>query len=196
VKKVSNIFLVIIVLVIGVAGVTFFGPGLSISTPSESRSGLKTGLTAGMKAPDFEGVTLDGEYISLSDFQGKAVFLNIFASWCGPCRLEAPHLAAAQEQLHGQVVFIGMNLEESPGAVQSFQSDFGIQFPLVLNQNGDLTNIFQPVGLPTSWLIDANGIIRYVHIRPLTRDLVLEAAAMTLQGENFDPFNSSMRNEG
>ena len=56
-------------------------------------SDIPVGISKGELAPEFEGITLDGETFRLSDTRGKTVFLNLFASWCGPCQLEAPHIA-------------------------------------------------------------------------------------------------------
>jgi thiol-disulfide isomerase/thioredoxin len=129
-----------------------------------------------MQAPDFRGMTLDGYEIQLSDLRGKTVVINVFASWCGPCRIEAPHLAQVYAQLGGEEVeFIGLNLEEHSDDVAAFKNEFSWQFPLLLNQNGDLTEIYQPLGLPTTWFIDPEGVIQYVHTGPLTAEMLSQA---------------------
>jgi thiol-disulfide isomerase/thioredoxin len=102
--------------------------------------------------------------------------MNVFASWCGPCQLEAPHFAQVYADLVGDgVEFIGLNLEEHPSEVASFQADFGWIFPVVLNQDGALTEIHHPLGLPTSWFIDPQGIIQYVHTGPVTAEMLEQA---------------------
>jgi thiol-disulfide isomerase/thioredoxin len=135
-----------------------------------------TGIFKGDRAPDFVGMTLSGDEIRLSDYKGKTVLVNVFASWCGPCRLEAPHLSEVYREYKDQeVVFIGLNLRESPDEVAEFQSEFGWDFPLVLNQNGNLTDIYKPLGVPTSWLIDPDGIIQYVHTGPVNTEMLIQA---------------------
>ena len=139
-------------------------------------SDLPIGISKGQQAPDFVGTTLAGHDIQLSDLRGKTVVINVFASWCGPCRIEAPHLAQVYADFIDQdVEFIGLNLEERPEDVAAFKDEYGWEFPLVLNQDGDLTEIYQPLGLPTSWLIDRDGVIQYVHTGPITAEMLTQA---------------------
>jgi thiol-disulfide isomerase/thioredoxin len=140
-------------------------------------SAIPIGINKGELAPNFEGITLDGESITLADLRGKTVLINVFASWCGPCQLEAPHLTNVYAELGGdEVVFIGLNLEEKPEDVAAFKEKFGWKFPLVLNEDGAITDkIFTPIGLPTSWFIDPQGVIQYVHAGPITEEMFRQA---------------------
>ncbi len=150
---------------------------------------LPVGTQTGERAPNLMGLTLDGQEVQLADLQGRTVLVNVFASWCAPCRLEAPHLVEAYNELDpDKFVFVGLNLQETPEAVAGFQSDFEIEFPLLLNQDGDLTEIFRPIGLPTSWFIDADGVVRYVHAGPVTADLLVRAMEDVEAGRQPDPF--------
>jgi len=154
-------------------------------------SDLPVGISKGEQAPDFEGTTLTGEVIRLSDFRGKTVVINLFASWCGPCQLEAPHLAQVYADLGGDdVEFIGLNLEEHPEDVAAFKSEYNWEFPLVLNQDGSLTEIYRPFGLPTSWFIDPSGLIQYVHTGPVTVDMLEQAIIDIQEGREPNPFAS------
>ena len=149
-------------------------------------SDLPIGISKGEQAPDFVGTTLDGDVIQLSDLRGKTVVINVFASWCGPCRIEAPHLAQVYAKLDGEdVEFIGLNFEERPEDVAAFRDEYGWEFPLVLNKDGDLTKLYQPLGLPTSWLIDPHGVIQYVHTGPITAEMLTQAI-MDIQ-KGLDP---------
>jgi thiol-disulfide isomerase/thioredoxin len=152
--------------------------------------GLQVGTAVGDLAPDFEGRTLDGETFRLSDLRGKTVLVNVFASWCGPCRLEMPHIVEASNQLsEDEVAFVGINLQEDPEAVARFKEEFGIDFPLLLNENGDLTNdLFTPIGLPTSWFIDSQGVVRYVFAGAMTQDFLLDILDDIQAGREPDPF--------
>ncbi len=155
--------------------------------PSET-SDLPVGISKGEQAPDFVGTTLNGDVIQLSDLRGKTVVINVFASWCGPCRIEAPHLAQVYTDLGGEdVEFIGLNLEEHPKDVAAFKAEYGWEFPLVLNQNGDLTKIYQPLGLPTSWFIDPEGVIQYVHTGPITAEMLVQAIIDIQEGTDTNP---------
>ena len=149
---------------------------------------LPVGLAEGELAPDFSGTTLAGEEVRLSDFRGKTVLVNIFASWCGPCRLEAPHLAEVFNEAGDDVVFIGLNLQESPEAVAGFKEEYSIEFPVVLNEDGRLTEIYRPIGLPTSWFIDVDGVVRYVHAGPITKNVLAKAIEDVRAGVEPDPF--------
>ncbi len=149
------------------------------------------GISKGEQAPDFVGTTLAGDAIQLSDLRGKTVVINVFASWCGPCRIEAPHLAQVYSDLRDDdVEFIGLNLEESPEDMAVFKAEFGWEFPLVVNQNGDLTEIYQPLGLPTSWFIDPDGVIQYVHTGPVTAEMLVQAISDIQEGGEPSPIAS------
>ncbi len=157
----------------------------------ESVAALPVGTSAGERAPDFVGRTLDGQEFQLSDLQGKTVVVNIFASWCAPCRLEAPHLVEVSGKMGGDVVFIGLNLQETPEAVAGFKEEFQIDFPLVLNEDGLLTELYRPIGLPTSWVIDESGVVRYVHAGPVTASFLERAIRDVQAGRQPDPFATS-----
>jgi thiol-disulfide isomerase/thioredoxin len=151
--------------------------------------GLNIGTAVGELAPDFTGTTLDGQEITLSDQQGKVVLVNVFASWCGPCRVEAPHLVEVYNNLdQDRVEFIGLNLQERPSEVEFFRDEFFIDFPLVLNEGGGLTNIYSPIGLPTTWFIDQGGVVRFVFSGPMTKEVLESVLADVEAGREPNPF--------
>lgn len=152
---------------------------------------IPMGIAKGDQAPDIEGITLSGDTFHLSDFRGKTVLINVFATWCGPCQIEAPHLAQVYADFEGKdVIFIGLNLEERPEDIANFKFEYGWEFPLVLNQDGLLTEIYQPFGLPTSWFIDPNGVIQYVHTGPVTSEMLPQAITDIQDGRDPNPFKS------
>jgi peroxiredoxin len=154
-----------------------------------SLDGRSVGIMAGEMAPDFTGTTLDGETIRLSDFRGKIVLVNDFASWCGPCLIETPHLVDIYNAEGGEVVIIGLNLEETEAHVAGYKDEFDVTYPLMLNEDGALTEIYRPIGLPTSWFIDPDGVIRYVHAGPMTMPMLEEAIAAIREGREPDVFS-------
>jgi thiol-disulfide isomerase/thioredoxin len=158
---------------------------------SDDLSDLRVGTAVGERAPDFSGTTLDGKTIQLADLRGKTVLVNAFASWCGPCLVETPHLVEVAIESGEDVVVIGLNQRESPGAVESYQRDFQVPYPLVLNQDGRLTEIYRPIGLPTSWFIDPDGVIRYVHSGPMTTEMIKDAIGDVRLGLQPNPFSSN-----
>lgn len=152
-------------------------------------SGLTTGTAVGELAPGLTGTTLEGQEIKLSDQLGKVVLINVFASWCGPCRVEAPHLVEVYNKLDQEkFAFIGLNLQERPAEVEFFRDEFFIDFPLVLNERGDLTDIYSPIGLPTTWFIDQQGVVRFVFSGPLTQEVLEGILADVEAGREPDPF--------
>jgi thiol-disulfide isomerase/thioredoxin len=190
-KKIWKPLLLIVIIGIIAAELFFdYRSLLDTSTQLASTIDLPVGTNSGELAPDFSGTTLDGEVVQLSDLRGKTVLVNIFASWCGPCRAEAPHLVEVDNLLGEDVVLLGLNLQENISAVESFKQDFGIDFPLVLNEDGKLTEIYKPIGLPTSWFIDPDGVVRYVHAGPLTSEIILAAIEDTQAGREYNPFGT------
>lgn len=151
--------------------------------------GLSVGIAVGELAPDFTGTTVDGQTITLSDLKGKLVLLNVFASWCGPCRVETPHLVEVYNTIdRDKFEFIGLNLQETPEAVEFFKDEFFINYPLVLNESGDLTNIYSPIGLPTTWFIDRDGVIRFRFSGAITKEALQAILDDVAAGREPDPF--------
>lgn len=188
----------VLILVIGIMAADVFFDQRAIAQSEteaavQSDLDLPVGTKVGELAPNFSGTTLDGETIRLSDLRGKTVLINVFASWCGPCRLEMLHLVEAADQFEDQeVVFVGINLQENPEAVEAFRDEFNVQFPLVLNEDGSLTNnLYTPIGLPTSWFIDQDGVVRYVFAGAMTREVLQNVLDDVITGREPDPFRTS-----
>jgi len=158
-------------------------------TSNRDLSNLPEGPTAGLRAPDFSGTTVDGESVRISDYQGKIVLVNFFASWCGPCQAETPFLVEAYQNNQEDVTIIGLNLQETPAAVSAYRDDFNVPYPLVLDPEGRFVEIYHPRGLPTSWFIDRDGVIGYVHIGPMDSQLIQKILDDIRSGEQPDPFS-------
>ncbi|MBK8020219.1 MAG: TlpA family protein disulfide reductase [Chloroflexi bacterium] len=123
--------------------------------------------SAVLNAPmlDFSLNTLDGREVSLSDFQGRIVFLNFWATWCGPCEREMPALQAfAREQMQipeGAVV-LTVNQQETAEEVQRWLDARDIRSLLVLmDVNAEASDLYGVFNLPVTFVIDRNGIVRY-----------------------------------
>ena len=120
---------------------------------------------AGRAGPDFILEQPDGGTLRLSDLQGQVVVLNFWASWCPPCRVEMPDLvrAYAAHKDDGLVV-LGVNLQETNDRVLNFADEFGIEFPLVIDRDGELTEIWRlggPFdGIPTTYFLDEAGVVQ------------------------------------
>ena len=119
----------------------------------------------GQPAPDFALVDArDGTTVrKLSDYRGKTVVLNWFATWCGPCRSEMPDFEAAYEALggsQGDVVFLLVNLQESSEQASGMLAEFNATYPAVLDASGSVANHYRILGMPTTFFIDRDGIVR------------------------------------
>lgn len=135
---------------------------------------LEAAPIAGHPAPDFELKTLAGNTIRLSNFEGRPVILNFWATWCGPCRAEFPELQQVAAENSDNLVIIGVNhtSADSPALVPDFVEEFGITFPIVLDETGEVVKTYQVLGLPTSVFIDRNGIIQELFTGPVTKTYI------------------------
>lgn len=130
-------------------------------TAGEAQVGIKRGNAA----PDFELTDLDGNPVRLSDYAGKKVVLNFWATWCPPCRAEMPHMEKIYKKGEDTVV-LAVNLthtEESSGDAQAFAQEYQLSFPVVLDQDGSVSGRYRIVAYPTSYIIDSQGIIRDIY---------------------------------
>ena len=140
---------------------------------------LLTGCSAGVEqsetpqvgrlAPDFTLPNLAGQSVSLSDARGKPVLLNFWASWCNPCRAEIPYIEALNEGWLGQappVALLAINVGESPVAVKEFMERNNLSFTVLLDMSQEVALKYNLPGLPTTFLIDEDGVIRDRKVGP------------------------------
>jgi len=106
---------------------------------------------------------LQGEKVTLSHLRGKIVVVNFWATWCLPCRKETPALEKAYDQYKDSgMVILGVNLadQDSVSEVESFVQEFKLTYPILLDQDGSISNLYQIEGLPMTFFINREGIIR------------------------------------
>jgi peroxiredoxin len=124
--------------------------------------------SVGKSIPYFKLPTIEGNLVSLSDFKGKAVFINLWASWCPPCKLEMPDIEAAYEKYQAQnLVVLGINVttQDNLDDVKAFIEEYNLTFPILLDESGEVSEeLFHLRGLPTSFFIDSEGILQRIHI--------------------------------
>lgn len=138
------------------------------------------GLEQGDLAPDFELELLDsGETVKLSDFRGEKVLLNFWASWCGPCRAEMPDM----EKLHNNedVVILAVNLvttETSFEDIPDFVEEFGLTFDILLDEENDVANLYEIKPIPTSYLIDDDGVIQNMALGAINYEMMIQGFEM------------------
>lgn len=141
--------------------------GGSESVGSTDNSKPKVGLGIGNQAPDFTITMDDGKTIKLSELKGQPVFLNFWATWCPPCKKEMPDIQKISKESRS-VRIIGVNVKENPMQVRSFLNSNGYTFPVGYDTKGDIAALYMATGIPTSYAIDTNGIIRHQIQGPLT----------------------------
>ena len=116
----------------------------------------------GEPAPDF--VLRDARDTSvarkLSDFRGQPVVLNWYASWCGPCKNEIPLFLEAQNALEGEFVILGVDYLETQDKAVGILDELGAEYPAVLDADGEVASHYRVPGMPTTYFIDADGVIR------------------------------------
>ena len=112
----------------------------------------------GTKPPDFSGLTLDSQALSLSKLRGKVVVVNFWASWCHECRPEMPALEQLHRELAGRgLAILGVNARENPDAIRRYANEVGLSFPLILDPNGKINALYGVIGLPATFLIGRDG---------------------------------------
>jgi thiol-disulfide isomerase/thioredoxin len=117
---------------------------------------------------------LDGGQVSLSDYDGKVVLVNLWATWCPPCRAELPILETAyQAHRDDGFVVLGVNVEEPRSTVQPFVDEMDLSFPVLLDEEGNVADEYRTIGLPMSILVNREGIIAVRHVGYLS-DVTLD----------------------
>ncbi len=136
----------------------------------------------GFLAPDFELETLDGAKLRLSDLRGKAVFINFWATWCGPCKVEMPDIEQVyQKYRERDLVVLGVDVQEPRDKVQEFVRAGGYSWTMLLDKSGEVQRTYRVTGIPSSFFVDRDGVIRDVVIG-YTNRTVMEAKLAPLLG--------------
>lgn len=128
-------------------------------------SGISTVAKADRTAaPEISGITLDGERLDIADYKGDVVVLNVWGSWCGPCRAEAKHFAKVSKDTRDQGVrFVGINTRDTQkAAALHFETDFDVTYPSLFDPTGKLILRFpkgtlNPKAIPSTVVIDRHG---------------------------------------
>jgi peroxiredoxin len=115
------------------------------------------------EAPNFTLPSLTGgDSVSLQDYRGEVVYLTFWASWCVPCRQEMPYLVQLwQRHQESGLQVIGINAEEDAAAAQQFANELALPFPLAQDKNRTVSNLYRIPGLPTHFIVDRRGRIRF-----------------------------------
>ncbi len=138
-------------------GALALGAGAAVC--STSRAAVGTGA-----APDFTLRTTAGANLRLQEQRGQVVMVNFWATWCGPCKVEMPHLVRLYERYRGSgFQLLGVNIDEDPRNASSGASKLGITFPVLLDGDKRVAKLYDLSTMPTTLLIDRDGKLRHVH---------------------------------
>lgn len=113
-------------------------------------------------APALEMMALDGATLRLDDLRGRVVVVNVWATWCPPCRIETPGFVDLQEEFGSEVQFLGVSVDDELEDVRAFAAEYGVNYPILFGPNRAGPGYRVPV-LPTTFLIDKEGRIRFRH---------------------------------
>ncbi|NMH68913.1 redoxin domain-containing protein [Bacillus sp. RO3] len=181
-----NFALAIVALLIGIFLVNLFQDqqekkereeAAQLASESMDLSDAKQGLAKGDRAPDFELTTLEGETIKLSDYQGKKVILNFWATWCPPCKAEMPHMESYYEDYAEEenVEILAVNLtsmDDGKKAVQQFVDGYELTFPIPMDEEGKVGDEYRVFTIPTTYMIDTGGIIQHKIVGPMNEEMM------------------------
>ncbi len=170
----GSVGIVLLVLLLGAYGMLKLGVTAS-SSPANAASSRPTVVKVGDLAPEINLKSLTGDQIVLSQLVGHRVLLNFWATWCGPCREEFPALVRKYKQYKDQgLVIIGVNYQDdnSDQGVLTFMRNTLVNFPIVRDSDERFGRMYRVQGLPTSFFIDTQGIVRYIAAGEMTEDLM------------------------
>lgn len=159
---------------IGISMVVLVFLGLYISRSSlefnklSSRNTIVERPEVGSIAPNFELISVAGDYIRLSELQGKMVILNFWATWCAPCILEMPNFQNVHEQYKSELAVVAVNAGESRQVVDAFVGELDLNINILLDPGRDVEKLYYLRGYPTTFFIDSEGVVQVKHIGLLT----------------------------
>jgi len=179
-RKTGWISIIVAILLVG--GIIFYNQASNGGGSKQFRPEV------GFTAPDFTLKNEQGQNVTLSQYKGKPVFVNFWASWCPPCKVEMPFIQQAYEKYKDQVIFLGVNLtsNDSKDAALNFMKSNGYQMPILFDNNPDPTktvgNLYRAVSIPTSYFIDKDGLIKVKHTGAMDYNTI-EKDIKTILGE-------------
>lgn len=136
------------------------------------RSGGEQGaiVAVGAPVPAYSTTTLAGDSASLASLRGKVVLLNIWATWCHPCREEIPVLQKLHETHAArglELVGVSVDVGGAEAEIRSFAKDFRMTYPIWLDPAERVSSLFMAVGVPATYLVDRDGVLRWRHVGPV-----------------------------
>lgn len=143
----------------------------------------KARLAIGEMAPDFEVTNTHGDKVVLSDYKGKVVVLNFWASWCEPCVKEMPLINEVYQSNRSDVATLFVNAGESKGTVNEFLTENHFDFPVIIDVTGKVSQLYGIVGLPVTYIIDKDGKLHQSAVGEITSGEQLQTYVQAAAGD-------------
>ena len=160
-------------------------PQQMVTQPTETQSAephVETTQAVVNLAPDFTVTDRDGNAVKLSDFFGKPIVLNFWASWCGPCKYEMPDFEEAYKELGEDVVFLMVNLtdgySETVGSAKAFLEEAGYTFPVYFDTLSEGAMTYQVYSIPCTYFLDRNGALVTRNVGMITGEALRQGIEM------------------
>lgn len=127
-------------------------------------------------AENFQLTSLDQQTVSLSNYRGKTVIVNFWASWCPPCKAEMPHMQSFYEKNKQQnIEILAVNvtkIDSGEKEIKQFVEKYGLTFPILLDEQGTVSSMYGAKSLPTTYIIDENGFIKQKIVGPMNEEML------------------------
>jgi len=139
--------------------------GWIVFTPPNTGGGKASAPGEGFRAPDFELQDASGQIVRLSDLRGRPVLLNLWASWCSPCKAEMPAMQKVYETYAPSgftILAVNTTFQDDRANALAFAKNLGLTFPLLFDSDGNVARQYRVNAMPTTFFIDSKGIIRRV----------------------------------
>ena len=124
--------------------------------------GEEVGAEIGARLPEYSAETLEGgEAIAFTDLEGQVALVTIWATWCGPCRVEMPSIQAVYDRYKDEgFTVLAISIDTDPNykvKIQEFMQDFGLTFPMIVDPANRITRVLNTIGVPENFIVDRNG---------------------------------------
>ncbi|HSB04322.1 MAG TPA: TlpA disulfide reductase family protein [Thermodesulfobacteriota bacterium] len=157
----SDKWKLILIFLVLIGFISLFSLYFIVFENNRAGRGVDFSSKVGVAAQDFGLPTLRGDYVKLSDYRGKVVFLNIWATWCPPCREEMPSMESLYQRLKGRdFEMLAVSIDQGgEKVVRPFAAKYGLTFPVLLDPDSKTKRLYGLTGIPESFMIDKNGVI-------------------------------------
>lgn len=141
----------------------------SDAAPPVDTSNLEVAPVEGALAPDFTLFDLQGQQFTLTELRGHPILINLWATWCAPCRIEMPHIQDRYERHADEgLLVLAIDFDESAEQVAAFRDELDLTFDILLDPGGEVQQLYRNRSYPSSFFVDENGVIQVQHIGIMT----------------------------